>query len=150
MAWIRRLISFALTLGIILGLLIYAPRWRVDHLAPDFTDIDGLDPEARFVSDRGVPFAALAAGDAILFRSGAHLAVGWVAAVAGDAVAIRGQQVMVGGKPARGGPVARPDTPEVVVPQGRLYVVSDRHLTDSVANGFLPAVAYLGTLRSLP
>ncbi len=154
MAGIRHFIRFSLTLGIVLGLLIYAPRWQREHLAAGFNDIDRFAPEAAFFTDGGVPFQALKPGDAILFRggdrTGAQLAVGWVAAVAGDEVAIRGKQIVVGGKPARGGPVERPDTPAVVVPEGRIYVVSDRHQTDSVANGFLPAVAYIGKLGSLP
>ena len=154
MIWIRHLIRFAITVGIGLGLLLYAPRWQREHLATDFNDIDRFAPEAGFFSDHGVPFPALKPGDAILFRgadrSGTRLAVGWVAAVAGDAVAIRGKQVVVGGKAVHGGPVERPDTPAVVVPEGRIYVVSDRHQTDSVANGFLPAVAYIGKLGGLP
>lgn len=155
MQWIRQLISYALTIGVILALVTIIPRCSRLRVAPEYNDIDKLETEQSLIADTGVHFSALAVGDPVAYRLGDQettaLALGWIAALPGDEVAISGKAVMVNGKKAaHGDSLDLPDRGPVMIPTGHCFVVSDHHLLDSVAYGPLPASAIRGHLRNLP
>lgn len=155
MIWLRQLISYLVTIGVILALVLIVPRFKRLHVDPEYRDIEHLEAEKGLNADQGFPFARLEAGDAIAYGrvgadNGEELSVGWIAAVPGDTVALRGGKVIARGKAAQGTPVDQPDRAEVMVPAGHVFVVSSHHLFDSVANGFIPASAIRGKLGSLP
>ena len=155
MIWLRQLISYLVTLGVIIALVTIVPRFKRLHVDPEYNDIEHLEAEKGLNADLGYPFARLEAGDAIAYgraggESGEVLSVGWIAGIPGDAVAIRGGKVIARGKPAPGEAVNQPDRAEVMVPAGHVFVVSSRHQFDSLANGFIPASAIRGKLGSLP
>ncbi len=155
MQWIRQLISYAITIGIIVALVNIVPRFARLRVAEGYNDIDKLEPERSLNADTGVAFGSLAIGDPIAYRlgdqDGKELCVGWIAAMPGDDVAIRDKAVMVNGKKAAGGPVEdAPPRASVMIPAGHCYVVSTHHLLDSVAYGPIPAAAIRARLSSLP
>ncbi len=155
MSWIRPLLSYALTLAVITALVLIVPRFLRLQVPAGGADIARLEPGTGLNADCGFPFARLAAGDPIAFRTGGaadgDLGVGWVAAVAGDEVAVTGGRVQVGGRPAaNGAAVTLADRAPVVVPAGCVFVLSDHHRSDSLALGFIPAAAYRAKLTALP
>ena len=155
MEWIRQLLSYAITIAIIIALVVIVPRFARLRVAPNYNDIEHLVVEQSLNADTGVAFASLAIGDPIAYRlgdqEGKELCVGWIAALPGDEVAVRDKSVMVNGKKAGGGAVedAPPRAP-VMIPAGHCYVVSSFHQLDSVAYGPIPAAAIRARLSSLP
>lgn len=155
MEWIRKSLSYAITIGVIIALVTIVPRFARLRVADGYTDIDGLEVERSLNADTGVAFGSLAVGDPIAYRlsdqDGKNLCVGWIAAMPGDEVALRDKLVMVNGKKAVGGPIedAPPRAP-VMIPAGHCYVVSSHHQLDSVAYGPIPAAAIRARLSSLP
>jgi type IV secretory pathway protease TraF len=120
-----------------------------------YTDVDNLAEFTSYRVDGTVAFSAWRAGDAACWRLGPDEAravnFGWVLALPGDSVAIRGGTVEVNGQPVqRGHAVRLPDCGPVRVPDNHLFVISDHHHGDSIAFGPLPASALRGRLGSLP
>lgn len=158
MIWLRQLVSYLITLGVIIALVLIVPRFARLRVDPGYNDIANLDVDQSLNADTGFAFARLEPGDAIAYgRSGASgegggeaLCLGWIAGVPGDTVAIRGGKVIARGKAAQGDPVDQPDRAEVMVPAGHVFVVSSHHQYDSVASGFIPAAAIRGKLGTLP
>lgn len=153
MQWIRQLLSFAITLGVIIALVTIVPRCARLRVTPEFNDIDKLNVDESLNADTGVKLSGLVIGDAIAFQVGtqAGLSLGWVVALPGDEVSILGKSVMVNGtKVAHGDPVPVPDRGPTMMPAGHCFVISDRHQFDSIAYGPLPAAAIRGKLRNLP
>ena len=157
MQWIRQLLSYAITLGVIIALVTIVPRCARLRVTPEFNDIDKLNVDESLNADTGVKLSGLVIGDAIAFQVGtggeheAGLSLGWVVALPGDEVSIIGKSVMVNGtKVAHGDPVPVPDRGPTMMPAGHCFVISDRHQFDSIAYGPLPAAAIRGKLRNLP
>ena len=165
MQWIRQLLSYAITLGVIIALVTIVPQCARLRVTPEFNDIDKINVDESLNADTGVKLSGLVIGDAIAFQIGtqagtqagsggeheAGLSLGWVVALPGDEVSILGKSVMVNGtKVAHGEPVPVPDRGPTMVPAGHCFVISDRHQFDSIAYGPLPAAAIRGKLRNLP
>ncbi len=158
MIWLRQLVSYLVTLAVVIALVLIVPRFARLRVDPEYNDIANLDVDRSLNADTGFSFARLEPGDAVAYGrsaaagegSGESLCLGWIAGIPGDLVAIRGGKVIARGKPAAGEPVDQPDRPEVMVPAGHVFVVSSRHQFDSVASGFIPAAAIRGKLGSLP
>lgn len=155
MEWIRQLLSYAITIGVIVALVVIVPRFARLRVAEGYNDIEKLEPEHSLNADSGIAFGALAIGDPIAYRlggeDGKEVCVGWIAALPGDEVSIRDKAVMVNGKKSLGGAVEEaPPRAPVMIPAGHCYVVSSHHLFDSVAYGPIPAAAIHARLFSLP
>jgi hypothetical protein len=154
MQWLRQLISYALTLALIVALVMIVPRFQRLRVDPGYGDIAHLDVDNSLNADAGFRFAQLTAGDPIAYEiptaEGKTLAVGWIAAMPGQEVSIANQKILVDGRAAKGEAVTQPDRAGVIVPRGHVFVVTDYHAADSVALGFLPAAAIRGKLASLP
>lgn len=157
MIWLRQLISYLVTLAVIIALVLIVPRFARLRVDPEYNDITGLNVDQSLNADKGFSFARLEPGDAIAYgRSGTGenhgeaLCLGWIAGVPGDTVAIRGGKVIARGKTAPGEPIDQLDRAEVMVPAGHVFVVSSNHQFDSVASGFIPAAAIRGKLGTLP
>ena len=150
MNWLRTLISYGITLAIIIALVTIVPRFARQRVHPDYNDIANLEVDRSLSTDKGFAFNRLAKGDAIIYRIGDQdtnaVCIGWVAAVAGEEVAIVGGKVIGGGKTAPGDVVDQPDRAPIRIPAGHVFVTSSRHQLDSLAYGPIPAAAYRGKI----
>lgn len=157
MQWLRQLISYAVTLALIIALVVVVPRFQRLRVDPEYRDIGHLDVDQSLNGDTGFSFARLAAGDPIAYnlpgpQDTKMLGVGWIAALPGQEVGISNRHVVVDGRPAKGGTLtsAVPDRPAVPVPSGHVFVVTDGHEVDSLTYGFIPAAAIRAKLANLP
>jgi hypothetical protein len=150
MNWLRSLISYGITLGIIIALVTIVPRFSRQRVHPDYSDITNLAVDHSLSTDKGFAFSRLAKGDAIVYRLGNQetqaVCIGWVAAVAGEEVAVVGGKLIAGGKAAPGEAIEQPDRAPILVPAGHVFVTSSRHQLDSLAYGPIPAAAYRGKI----
>ena len=157
MYWIRRIISYAITLAVITALVVYAPtfaRYRVGALYEDIENFDstkGLNSEANPLISRFMP------GDGVVFRlwqpttENPDTYLGWAVGFPGDEIRIQDGKILVNGKVApRGADVSLPPAGPLIVPANHLFVTSSRHMYDSIAFGPLPQAALLGRVKDLP
>jgi hypothetical protein len=150
MTWLHTLISYGITLAIIIALVTIVPRFARQRVQPNYSDITNLEVDRSLSTDKGFPFHRLVHGDAIIYRLGEQetnaVCIGWVAAVAGDEVALIGGKVIGGGRPAPGEAVDQPDRAPIRIAAGHVFVTSSRHQLDSIAYGPIPAAAYRGKI----
>ena len=150
MNWLKTLISYGITLMVIIALVTIVPRFARQRVHPDYSDISHLDVQRSLNTDKGFAFDRLVKGDAIVYRLGDQdthaVCIGWVAAVAGEEVALSGGKVIGGGKLAPGDALDQPDRAPIQIPAGHVFVTSSRHRLDSLAYGPIPAAAYRGKI----
>jgi hypothetical protein len=152
---IKHYLSYAVLIAIFWAAVIIVPKCSRVTVPENYNDIAGMEPYTGYTLDTSVTLAQLRRDDAICFRLGAsddkRINFGWIAALPGDQVSIVAGFVHVNGEKAkRGGEVNLPSLQPLVVPANFLYVISESHQFDSVAEGPLPAIALRGRIEHLP
>jgi hypothetical protein len=152
---LRQAIFYLILIAAFYGAVLAIKSWSRVQVPLGYRDVDNLEEYASYRLDQTVAFSSWRPGDPVCWRLGPDDAravhFGWVAALPGDAVAVRAGALEINGQPySRGLAIRMPDCGPVCVPANHLFVVSDRHLHDSIAVGPLPATALRGRLGSLP
>lgn len=160
MELLKQILTYVVVIALLWAALTWIPRLtsRV-RLGSDYVEITvpNIEEYPSYSLEAGLPFDALAIGDAVCYRTvdaegGASEAYGFIAARPGDTVAIAAGELLVNGKPDKrcGALSGRPDAGPLVIPAQHLYVVTTMHQTDSVARGPLAAADVRGRLKEFP
>lgn len=157
MYWIKRIVSYAITIGVVYALIVIAPTFSRMRVATMYDDIENFDATKGLNAEAKPPISRFNPGDGIVFKlwqptgEDPDVFLGWAAGFPGDEVEVRGGKILVNGKPVpRGADINAPSTPPVTVPANHIFVTSSRHRFDSIGFGPIPQAAILGRVRDLP
>lgn len=150
---IRAYVKLAVLITVVCIAAAVLPTWLARITIPeDYDDLRGL----KSYSSVGIDPAPFPAACIVAFKVGRlpdEVALGRVAAVAGDTVEWRDKRLYVQGKLFEGldknsaPSLPAPDMGPVVVPDGHVFVLSDAHRWDSLARGMIGPDVLLGKLR---
>jgi type IV secretory pathway protease TraF len=155
MDYVWQWVSYAFIIAILVGVSLVVSRCDRAQPGEGYDDIDGFSIADSKAIDASANVDRLERGQAICYRLGSEspmIAVfGWVAALPGDEVALRGGWLVVNGQPCkRGDSIPLPACAPIRVPRDHVMVLSDHHRFDSVAYGPIPAGAIRGRVASVP
>jgi hypothetical protein len=155
MEFLRQLILYSILIASFWGGILLIKSFSSKSVPPGYSDVSGLPEFGSYSVDQTVRFQDYRAGDALCFRLGESddLAVNfaWVVGLPGDSIAVKSGQITVNGMPTeRGSALSMNDCGPIQVPRDHVYVLSDKHQRDSIAQGPLPAAAIIGRIGSLP
>ncbi len=152
---VRQLVVYAVLVAVLYAVVIAVRHFAHVQVPNSFSDIAGLEEFTSFSVDRTVTPAQLRVGDAVCYyidnRDDHALCFGWIAGLSGDEIGVAQGAALVNGKSnAHGDHLDLPDLPGIRVPAHHVWVVSDRHASDSFAVGPLPVAAIYGRLAHMP
>ena len=155
MGVLRQAMTYVILILLFWGVVLAIKAFSRVQVPSGYSDIANLNEFTSYRVDQTVTLSAWRPSDVACWRLGADadraVNFGWIAALPGDQIQVHDGHLEVNGHVCPHGEViALPDCGPVRIPDGHLYVVSDRHQNDSVAHGPLPISALRGRVGTFP